>query len=281
MRTFLILSICCVGHCASILFVGDSTARYLYHDALIQHCDVAVQTYVDFASIVPKNPEYKTFSGYETFASASCKSGSKYHGIGYFLHWGVFPQPYHTGWETHKINGYPGEELPDLNTTLSIQTALQTWTAMNKGSKIIVFYSNLWDTLRYLDIFKTTKTYEDHMKEYNIAFESMLNNAIFPFVDKKTTLILQTTQIPRDDDKKVLTIIHNHIIRNIASRHGLKLLDVDEMLYGSNSKMYLLDSTHQNQQTSKNIVLLLDSILNNRQDRRIRSRSSEIPHHIK
>ena len=139
----------------SLLFLGDSRERDL-HKLMAPH--VCSDDWLGFEWTLPAVQNPKVAGG------ATCRDGSRFAHIGYFVHYGVSSEPpYHdrgrdhgAGWSTHRHLNWSDEEEPSR--VDSTQMILRAWSRFRsrvpRSSRVVtVLSSQAWDILRYVEHF--------------------------------------------------------------------------------------------------------------------------------
>jgi hypothetical protein len=234
----------------SLFLLGDSTNRIFLHNELLPKCKANHKINYEEVS----NP-------YDYVSGAWLCSEGLFKVIGFFMHWGVDDPPYYFVYEGHTVSkDFPGENPSQLNSTLSIYTALERFqkhTQNITNTSIVIFNSNLWDCYRkeinFRHLYYETWRFE-HMKKYEHVvntIESMIHGQLW---------LSTIWWISRYECNGCVDVV-NGIIKYTAMKKKIKLYDPTMYTTGLMPEQYLIDGIHENSQLSSLMYILLTNTL--------------------
>lgn len=253
-RMFLIIVLCAQAALAarvSLFLLGDSTSRRLYTDALAPSCSGfrdPLATRVFEINGCSNNSRASTCIYNEK--PLVCSPESPLARIGYTIHWGLSPPPYHVAWSRRRSLGDTDDSVTNI-----LDSVAEFQARSPHESAVFVLVSNIWTVKRYADHNFNTTSPVGFVAEFEQDAWNAINR-IHNVLRPTDALVLSTTHVPYADLASFSLMI-NEAFRRLAHRRGLELFDEAALFDAACAREYLADDIHQTPEASATIASAL------------------------
>lgn len=251
-RYFCILLLCLVATSnasrVALFVLGDSTSHRLHVDGLAPFCrgttDPLAQRWFEMNGC--KNNEDPHTCMYDDKPYV-CAPEAPFSRIGYTIHWGIQPPPYHNTWTGHRSLG------DSENSITNIMDAVAEFQkrSIEEGG-IFILLSNIWNVKRYMDHFFDDDAPGKFKSNFARHAERVVDS-LLALMRHNDTLVLTTYHMPMST-YAAYSMMLNDAFRAIAFNKGIKLFDEAALFDDRCVREYLSDEIHQTPEASKTIA---------------------------